>query len=467
MSHAAGSPSMWSTLRDAVRGTEHDLTSIPLSRAVILLAVPTLLEMSMESLFAIADIFYVSKLGSDAVATVGLTEALLSVVYSLSLGVATAATAMIARRFGEKDREEAGTAAGQAILLGLVLSVAHGVVGAVFAKQLLDVMGAERDVVTVGWRYTAIMLGGSLTIFMLYVNNAIFRGTGAAAIAMRTLWLSNGINIVLAPFLVFGIGFPRLGVTGAAIATTASRAIGVAYQLAMLARGRARMTIARRHLRLQSTVMRELARLATSASLQSLIETASWLGLVRILSSYGSEALAGYSIAMRVVIFALMPSWGISMAAATLVGQNLGANEPGRAELATRTIGRYNVAFLGAITAVFLVLADPIVRLFTPEEAVARYAAEALRIVSLGFVLYAYGMVCLQAFNGAGDTKTPMLVNLGSFWFFKIPLAYVLAKGLGIGPRGVFVAVALAYSAQAAVAYVLFRRGKWKETKIA
>lgn len=468
MSDVAGGPSLWSTLRDAVRGVEHDLTSIPLTRAVVLVAVPTLLEMSMESLFAIADIFYVSKLGSDPVATVGLTEALLSLVYSLAMGLASAATAMIARRVGEKDERSAATAAGQVILIALALSAVHGVVGGLLARRLLVVMGAEANVIEVGWRYTAVMLAGSVTIFLLFVVNAIFRGTGAAAVAMRSLWLANGLNIAVAPLLIFGVGpFPKLGVTGAAIATTGSRAIGVAYQIAMLARGRARLTIRRADLRVRVPVMRELARLASAASLQTLVETASWLGLVRILSTYGSDALAGYSIAMRIVIFALLPSWGLSMAAATLVGQNLGAKEPGRAESATRTIARYNVTFLGAVAVAFVALAPTIVRLFTKEEGVAIYAAEALRIVSLGFVLYANGMVCMAAFNGAGDTKTPMFVNLGCFWAFKIPFAYLLAKGLGLGPRGVFIAIALAYSVQSCVAYLLFRRGRWKETKIA
>jgi putative MATE family efflux protein len=285
---------------------------------------------------------------------------------------------------------------------------------------------------------------------------------------MRSLWIANGLNIVVAPFLVFGIGpFPKLGVTGAAIATTASRGVGIVYQVLMLVRGRARLSIAKRHLRPDGPVMRELARLGSSASLQTLIETASWLGLVRILSSYGSDALAGYSIAMRIVIFALLPSWGLSMAAATLVGQNLGARAPDRAERAVRTIGRYNVAFLGLVAIVFVAFATPLVRLFTTEDAVAAHASEALQIVSLGFVLYAYGMVCVQAFNGAGDTKTPMFVNLGCFWFFKIPFAYVLAKIFAFGPRGVFVAIAVAYSVQAFVAYYLFRRGRWKEAKVA
>jgi putative MATE family efflux protein len=460
-------PSFWSTVREAIRGSEQELTSIPIRRAVLLLAVPMVLEMSMESLFAIVDIFFVSKLGSDAVATVGLTESMLSLCYTLAMGLSAGATAVVARRTGEKDLEGAAGAAGQVILLAIFGAVLVGAAGAVFSPSLLALMGASSSVVASGAGYTAVMLGGSVTIFLLFVVNAIFRSAGDASIAMRSLWLANGLNIVLAPCFIFGFGpIPRMGVAGAAVATTVSRGVGVGYQIVMLARGRGRLVLAWRHFRPRGRLILELLRLASTASLQVLIETASWLGLVRILSVYGSVALAGYTIAMRVAIFALLPAWGLANAAATLVGQNLGAGEPERARASVQTIARYNVVFLGLVGAVFALAPQLIVGAFTSDPGVSAYAADCLRIVAIGFVFFAYGMVNVQAFNGAGDTVTPMLVNLGTFWFFKLPIAYVLARVLGLGPRGVFVAITAAYSAQALVSTLLFRRGRWQTKKV-
>jgi putative MATE family efflux protein len=324
-------------------------------------------------------------------------------------------------------------------------------------------MGASPSVIAMGSGYTAVMLGGGVTIFLLFVVNAVFRGAGDAAVAMRALWISNALNIVLGPCLIFGVGpFPRMGVVGAAVATTVSRGVGVAYQLFTLARGRGRLVLARKHFVLRMSLMREILRLAAAASLQTLIETASWLGLVRILSTFGSAALAGYTIAMRVAIFAMLPSWGLAMSASTLVGQNLGAGEPERAERSVATVARYNVAFLGSVGLLLAAFPGPIVSIFTSDAAIAPYAAESLRIVALGFLFFGYGMVAVQAFNGAGDTTTPLLVNLASFWLFKIPLAYVLSRVMGMGPRGVFVSIAAAYSLQAIVAGLLFRRGRWK-----
>ena len=467
MSESSATPTFWSTVREALRGTDQDLTAVPINRAVLLLAIPMVLEMSMESLFAVVDIFFVSKLGSDAVATVGLTESMLSLVYTLAMGLSAGATAMVARKIGEKDHDGAATAAGQVILLSLVGASALGALGVFLSSHLLAAMGATPGVVATGTGYTAVMLGGSITIFLLFVINAIFRSAGDAAVAMRALWLANGLNIVLAPCFIFGLGpFPRMGVAGAAIATTVSRGVGVGYQVLLLERGRGRLAIRMRHLRPRPKVILEVLKLSSTASLQVLIETASWLGLVRILSSFGSHALAGYTIAMRVAIFALLPSWGLANAAATLVGQNLGAAEPERAERSVRTIGRYNVIFLGSIGLLFAVAAHVIVGLFTHDADVAEYGAECLRIVALGFIVFAYGMVMLQAFNGAGDTVTPMLVNLGCFWFVKIPIAYALATALGLGPRGVFFAITIAYSAQSLVSWALFRRGRWKLKKI-
>jgi putative MATE family efflux protein len=461
-------PSFWSTVREALRGTEQELTSIPIRRAVLLLAVPMVLEMSMESLFAVIDIFFVSRMGEDAVATIGLTESMLSIVYALAMGLSAAATAIVARKTGEKDHEGAAAAAGQVILLTLGLGAIIGAGGWALSTRLLQAMGASPGLVGTGHGYTAIMFGGSTTIFLLFVVNAIFRSAGDAAIAMRSLWLANGLNIVLAPCLIFGLGpFPRLGVVGAAVATTISRSVGVGYQLIRLRRGTGRFSMGLRHLKPQPKVVLEVLRLAGTASLQVLIETASWLGLVRILSTYGSAALAGYTIAMRIAIFALLPSWGLANAAATLVGQNLGARQPERAKSSVVTIARYNVVFLGSIGLLFAVVPRLIVGLFTVDPIVIAYAVDCLRIVALGFLLFAYGMVTLQAFNGAGDTVTPMVVNLVCFWFIKLPIAWGLANVLGMGPRGVFLAISVAYSMQALVAAALFRRGRWQTKTIA
>lgn len=466
---ASSASSFWSTVREAFRGSHEDLTSVPIRRAVLLLAVPMVLEMSMESLFAIVDIFLVSKLGSDAVATVGLTESMLSPVYALAMGLSAGATALVSRRTGEKDAEGAASAAGQVILLAVGCAALLGVVGVLLSSSLLSAMGASSSVVAVGAGYTATMLGGSVTIFLLFVINAIFRSAGDPVISMRSLWLANGLNLLLAPVLIFGLGpAPKLGVVGAAIATTLSRGLGVLYQTRILARGRerSRLPLERRHLAPRPRTMIELGRISWTASLQVLVETASWLGLVRILSLYGSVALAGYTIAMRVAIFALLPSWGLANSAATLVGQNLGAGAPERARLSVKTIATYNTVFLGIVGAGFALVPHAIVGLFTSDEGVVIYASDCLRIVALGFVMFAYGMVTIQAFNGAGDTLTPMLINMGVFWLFKIPLAYTLAKTANLGPRGVFVAITAAYSAQALVSAALFRRGRWQNRRV-
>lgn len=456
-------PGLWALVREAVRGSRRDLTAIPVRSAVVLLAVPMVLEMSMESLFSLADIFYVSRLGSDAVATIGLTEAMMSPIYALAMGLSSAATAMIARRTGEKDGDGASTAAVQVIFAATACAVLLGAAGALASPHLLALMGAAPSVVASGSGYTSVMLGGSVTIFLLFVVNAIFRSAGDAAVAMRSLWLANLLNIVLAPCFIFGLGpFPRMGVEGAAVATTLGRGIGVGYQLVLLIRGRGLLVVARRHVAVSLDVLGQLVRIAIPATLQVLVETASWLALVRILSTYGSVVLAGYTIAMRIAIFALLPPWGLANAAATLVGQNLGAGEPERARRSVQAIARYNMVFLGVIGACFAAFPGPFVRLFTPDAAVAAIAADCLRIVALGFLFFAYGMVTVQAFNGAGDTRTPLYVNVTCFWIFKIPLAWGLAKLAGFGPGGVFFSIAAAYSLQAIVAGLLFRRGAWQ-----
>lgn len=458
-----GDPGVWATLREAVRGTEQDLTAVSIRRAVVLLAVPTVLEMSMESLLTVVDIFFVSRLGSDAVATVGLTEAMLSPVYALAMGLSAAATALIARHTGAKEPDRAARAAVQVIGLAVVLAALFGILGVVLAPRLLAAMGASPSIVATGSSYTGVMLGGSLTIFLLFVVNAVFRAAGDAASAMRSLWLANILNMLLAPCFVFGLGpFPKLGVLGAAVAMTLSRAVGVAYQASTLLRGKSRLAITRAHVVTELPVVREIVKVATPATGQVLIETASWLALVRIISTFGSAALAGYTIAMRVAIFALLPSWGLAMAAATLVGQNLGAGQPDRAARSVWTIAKYNVAFLGPVGLAFAVVPLALVSFFTSDPSTSAYAVDCLRIVALGFVVFAFGMVAVQAFNGAGDTTTPMLVNLASFWGFKIPVAWVLSKSMGMGPHGVFLAITAAYAFQSTTAFVLFRRGKWR-----
>jgi putative MATE family efflux protein len=454
----------WAVVRESLRGeAHHDFTQGPVGRAILLLAVPMVLEVVLESIFAVADIFWVSHLGSDAVASVGLTESLLTLVYALAMGLGIGVTAVVARRIGERDPEGAARAAAQALLLALLVSVVLGTAGALLASRLLALMGGSPAVIATGRGYATIMLGGEAAIIVLFVVNAIFRGAGDAAIAMRVLWLANIINIVLGPLLIFGPGpFPALGVTGAAVATTTGRSIGALYAVIRLFRQASRVPVGRRHLRLDLAVMRQILALSGSATLQSLVGMASWIGLVRILAGYGSAALAGYTIAVRLIIFALLPSWGLSNAAATMVGQSLGARNPERAETSVWRAGAYNAAFLVTIGLVFLLAAPLIIRAFTADPVVTDYAVRCLRIVALGFPLYAFGMVLTQSFNGAGDTWTPTWLNLLCFWLFELPVAWVLAARLGLGPVGVFWAIMAAFSLLAVASAGLFRRGGWK-----
>ena len=460
----ADAVSFWTIVRESVRGeVHHDFTVGPIGRAVLLLAVPMVLEVVLESVFAVADIFWVSRLGPDAVASVGLTESLLTVIYALAMGLGIGATAVVARRIGEKDPEGAARAAVQALALALLVSVVLGTTGALLAPRLLALMGASPSVIATGRGYATIMLGGEAAIIVLFVANAIFRGAGDAAIAMRVLWLANIINIVLGPLLIFGPGpFPALGVTGAAIATTTGRSIGAIYAVTRLFRQASRIPVGRRHLRVDVGVMRQILSLSGSATLQNLIGMASWIGLVRILAGYGSEALAGYTIAVRLIIFALLPSWGLSNAAATMVGQSLGARKPERAERAVWQAGAYNARFLVAVGILLFVAAPLILRAFTNDPVVSDYAIRCLRIVALGYPLYAYGMVLTQSFNGAGDTWTPTWLNLFCFWIFEIPLAWGLSGPAGFGPSGVFWAIMASFSLLALASVVLFRRGRWK-----
>jgi len=425
------------------------------------------LEMVLESLFAVVDVFWVGRLGADAVATVGLTDSMLSLVFAIGLGLSMSTTAMVARRIGEKDHEGASVAAMQAIWIGLAVSAVIGVPCYFLASHLLQAMGASRDIVLMGSGYTRIALGGSGVLVMLFLNNAIFRGAGDAAIAMRLLWVSNIINLVLDPCLIFGWGpFPKLGVTGAALSTFTGRGIGVLYQFYRLGRGTERIRIAWRHLRVNLAVMVRLIRVSLTGILQFAIAHTSWIGLVRIVSTFGASAVAGYTIAVRIVVFAILPSWGLSNAAATLVGQNLGAKQPDRAEASVWRTGWYNMLFLGSIGVIFVLFAEPIVRLFTHDPNVVPLAATCLRTLSYGNIGYAYGMVMLQAFNGAGDTVTPTIVNFFGFWLLEIPLAWWLAMHVGLHSNGVFWSIVIAECSIAAAGIVLFKRGKWKVQKI-
>jgi len=455
--------SLWQTIREAVRGTHHDYTSGPIGQAIILLAVPMVLEMVMESVFAVVDIFWVGHLGPDAVATVGLTESMLTLVYTAAMGLGIGVTAMVARRIGEKNPEGAAEAAVQGIALGVIAAAIIATLGVVLAPRLLAIMGASPDVIALGHNYTRVMLGGNVVILLIFLINAIFRGAGDAAIAMRVLWLANWINIILGPLLIFGVGpFPRLGVTGAAIATTIGRGTGVLYQLYRLWRRDGRVVIHGHQIQLKPAVMKTLLRLSGTGTFQVFVGMASWIGLTRINASFGTDALAGYQIAIRIIIFALLPSWGLANAAATMVGQALGAGKPERGEQAVWRAALYNVVFLGVAGLVFITLANPIANLFTRDPAVAAIAASCLRIISYGYLFYAYGMVLTNSFNGAGDTWTPTWLNLFCFWLWEVPLAWLLARHFNLGPQGVAWAVTIAFSTLAVASAVLFRRGRWK-----
>jgi len=469
-SHPTRTPhdeSLWGAVREALRGSHRDYTEGPLRHAVMVLAIPMVLEMLMESIFVVADVFFVARLGSDAVATVGLTESVLALVYAMAMGLSIGVTAMVARRTGEHDHEGAALAAVQGLLLGCVVAVVVGVAGAISAPRLLALMGASPEVIASGTNFMRVMLGGSASILLLFLVNAVFRGAGDAAIAMRTLWLANGINILLAPCLIFGLGpFPAMGVTGAAVATTIGRGVGVLFGLSRLFSPRSRLAVGRGHLRLELTLMRRLFRLSGNGTLQVLIETASWIALVRIMAGFGSEALAGYTIAIRIILFALLPAFGLGNAAATLVGQALGAGKQERAVRSVHMAGKYNTIFLGVVSLGFMLGAPAIIAPFSHDPEVSAFAADGLRVLAAGFLLYAYGMVISQSFNGAGDTRTPTVLNLVCFWLLEIPLAYLLAVPLGMGPHGVFLAITIAFSTFTALAVLMFRRGRWKERVI-
>ncbi len=454
-------------MADALRGTERDYTTGSIRRALLLLAVPMVLEMVMESVFAVVDVYFVASLGASAVATVGLTESVLTLMYAVAMGFAMATTAIVARRIGEKNPEAAADAAVQAMLVAIAASVPFSIVGVFFAKDLLALMGGDAWVVEEGYRYAAWMLGGNAVIMLLFVLNAVFRGAGDAAIAMRVLWLANGLNIVLDPVLIFGWGpFPELGVMGAAVATNIGRGVGVAVQLWVLFRGAKHIRVLGSQVRLQFDVMKRLVRTSIGGIAQFVVATSSWVGLVRIVAEFGAEALAGYTIAVRVFLFTLLPAWGLANAAATLVGQNLGAGQPERAERSVWIAGLVTMVVLGMVSVLYVVYDEALVGLFTDAPAVITAGADCLRIMAYGYVIYAWAMVIPQAFNGAGDTLTPTWINLACFWALEIPLAYTLAMPFGLEARGVYTAIVIAESTAAIAAIVLFRRGTWKHTRL-
>ena len=460
--------SIFSLFRQALAGTEQNFTEGSINRAIFLLSVPMILEMAMESLLAVVDIFFISRLNNnDAVTAVGLTESVIALVYSLAMGLGMAATAMVARRVGEQDKPGAAIAAVNALYIGAVVSVMITIVGLLFYKEILLLMGASQAVLDVGAGYTWWMLTGNFTIVALFLVNAIFRGAGNAAIAMQSLWIANILNMILDPLLIFGWGpVPSLGVEGAAIATNIGRGAGVLYQVYYLMGNRGIVQIKKESLKYDQVVVIRLLKVAAGNVGQFLISTASWLFLSRIIVNFGSAAFAGYKIAIRVIIFTILPSWGMANAAATLVGQNLGAKQPERAEASVWKAGFLNMVFLGLVSIVFYFVSEPIMRIFSSDTEVVSYGTQCLRIVAFGYVFYGYGMVIVQAFNGAGDSRTPTILNLFCYWLFQVPLAWFLAMKLELGAQGAFWAIAIAESVIAVIAILLFRRGTWKEVKI-
>lgn len=459
--------STWQALKDAIRGTEADYTKIDLKRAIFLLAVPMILELVMESTFAVVDIFFVGKLGASAVATVGLTETYLFLLYSVAMGLATAVTAIVARRVGEKNMSDAGVAAIQSVFLGVLCSIPFAIAGIFFSQDLLRIMGADAWSVEHGYRYTQWTLGGNIVVVLLFVINAIYRGAGDAAIAMRVLWIANGINILLDPLLIFGWGpVPALGVEGAAIATTIGRGAGVVIQLWTLFRGSKHIRVLASQVVWHAEVAMNIVRTSLGGVGQMLVSMTSWIFLMRILANVGSEAVAGSTIAIRIMMFTMMPAWGLSNAAATLVGQNLGAGEPDRAESSVWKIGIYNMIFLVGVSVVYFFFNNELMRIFTDDARVIAIGAEWLGILSYSYFVYGWWMVSVQAFNGAGDTKTPTQINLVFFWLIQIPLSYVLAITLGWQHSGVFWGVFISETSVGLFTLWLFSRGGWKKAKV-
>lgn len=454
-------------IREALSDNETDLTVGPIGRALGLLAIPMMLEMSMEAIFAVVDIAFVSMLGTDAIAAVGLTEALITVLYAVAIGLGMGVTAMVSRRIGAKDTFAAANVVGQSIWVGGVLAVLIGTFGVIFATDLLRMMGATDSVVAVGEGFTAMLLGGNASILFLFLLNAAFRGAGDAPVALRSLMLANGLNIVLDPCLIFGLGpFPELGVTGAAVATTIGRGIGVAYLFYYLFGGKGRLRFKLRNLRVSRKLIGRMISISIGGIGQFLIATSSWIAIMRIVAIYGSAPIAAYTIALRMIEFVFLPAWGLGNAAATLVGQNLGAGKPERAEKSAWKAAKYNVAFMTAVGLLFVIFARWIVGLFASDPEILRYGINCLRILGIGYPLYAAGMIVIQAINGAGDTRTPSLLNFICFWIVQIPLAYWLATAAGLGPNGVFIAIVVSESILSVLGVAVFRRGRWREMEV-
>lgn len=461
------STSLWRDIIGALRGKTHDYTSGSLWRAILVLSVPMVLEMMMQSVFEIVDIFFVGRLGSDAVAAVGLTASFIIILFAIGLGLSMAASAMVARRIGENDPDGAARASWQAIVLTVGFGIPAGILGAYFAPEILGFMGASDHVKEIGSGYAAVMTGSNLVILLLFLFNAIFRGAGDASAAMRALWLANILNIILDPMFIFGFGpIPEMGVTGAAVATTIGRSVGVAYQIWILLGGRTRVQLRREHCHLDRSVLRTTLKISGPGMLQYLVGTASWLAVMRLVADFGSDALAGYTIAIRVIIFALLPSWGVSNAAATLVGQNLGAGKPERAEKSVWLCTWLDVAFLSTLGLIFWILAPEVVAIFVTAPEAKRVGIESMRILTMIYPVWAVGMVTVQSFNGAGDTKTPTWIHFFSFWLFQIPVAWYLAHEGGFGTAGIFYAIAVAQCVAAAWSAYLFRKGRWKTIEV-
>ncbi|WP_299259749.1 MATE family efflux transporter [uncultured Aquimarina sp.] len=458
---------LFSYFKIAITGKEQQFTSGSIRRAVFMLAIPMILEMIMESIFALVDIYWVSSLGENAIATVGLTESVITLIYAVAIGLSMGVTAIVARRVGEEDIEGASQASVQAIFLGILVAIIISVVGILFPKEILALMGGEPDLIAEGYGYTQVLLGGNITIMLLFLINAVFRGAGDASVAMKVLIFSNLLNIILDPLFIFGFGpIPSFGVQGAAIATTIGRGSAVLLQLAILFFGWSKIKVSFKDIVLRSKVMINLIKVSLGGIGQFIIGTSSWVFLMRIMAEFGSEVLAGYTIAIRVLMFTLMPSWGMSNAAATLVGQNLGAGKPERAEKSVWKTAKYNAYFMIFVSILYLIFAEGIIRIFSTEPEVVKYGALSLRVIAAGYVFYAYGMVVIQSFNGAGDTKTPTVINFFCFWVFQLPFAYLAAIVFDWGAMGVFLAITFAEILIAVVGILWFRKGNWKSVKV-
>jgi len=458
--------SAWNIFRKAISGDQSNILTGNINRAILLLAIPMTLEMAMESLFAVVDIYFVSKIGIDAIAAVGLTESMMTITYSLGFGLAMGTTAMVSRRIGEKDTKGASVSAAQSIYLGILISIPIIFIGLFYAEDLLKLMGATDSIIKTGAGYTRLIFASNLIIILLFLINGIFRGAGDAALAMRALWISNSINIVLDPMLIFGIGpFPQLGIEGAATATIIGRSIGVCYQFYHLYKGKGIIKI-HEQWRFKPDIILRLVKLSAGVTAQFIIGSASWIFLMRIISTFGSTALAAYTVALRIVIFTILPAWGFSNAAATMVGQNLGAGQPERAEKSVWHTGFFNMAFLGIVMMVFLLFAESITAFFTNDSEVISSAAICLNIFAVGYLFYAFGMVLVQSFNGAGDTRTPTIMNFFIFWMFQLPLAYLLSIELSANAVGVYWAIVISEAVFTIVGYFLFKKGRWKTVQV-